>query len=178
MNESLSALVDAELEAGEQASMLQRVTEDPDLQAAWERYHVAGAILRKECVVTLSPGFSDRVLARLAEETGRPATGKDRHYVRLALAASVTAAAALFGLHMAVLGDHDHASPAQAAMMPLSTPQPFIQRAHFGQTVRWHSRLNKYLLEHPAGTPFQAATNHGYTHIATYNGELVLGGAP
>lgn len=178
MNESLSALVDAELEARERAGMLQKVTADPDLRAAWERYHMMGGILRQECVVMLSRDFSERVLAQLDDGVRPAETGRGRHFVRLALAASVTAAAALFGLHMAVMGDQGSTRPEQAVLGPLSTPQPFIQRAHFGQTVRWPSGPNNYLLEHPEGTPFQPPLNRSYTHIATYDGELIPGHAP
>ncbi|MDA8390050.1 MAG: sigma-E factor negative regulatory protein [Gammaproteobacteria bacterium] len=178
MNESLSALVDAELEAREQASMLQKVTGDPDLRAAWERYHVVSGILRRECVVVVSPGFSDRVLAQLDGGSRRTEMGRGRHFVRLALAASVTAAAALFGLHMAVMGDQSTGGPERVSLGALSTPQPFIQRAHFGQTVRWPGGANNYLLEHPAGTPFQPPLNRSYTHIATYDAQLIPGSAP
>ena len=180
MNESLSALVDAELDTREQARMLQQVAGQSELRAAWERYHLVSGILKQDCVVAVSPGFSDRVLEALAAEDAPAGVPRGRHFVRLALAASVTAVAALFGLHLAVTGDPMQAGSAQqeAVAAPLPAPQPFIQRAHFGQTVRWAKGPNSYLLEHPAGNTAGSRANPTDMHIATYDGGLMPAPAP
>lgn len=178
MNETLSALMDAELKTGEQARILDAVAGDTDLQAAWERYHVVRAVLRQDWERPLATGFSARVLAAVAAEPVVPAIGtprarpstRVRQYARLALAASVTAVAALFGLHMAVIGETaSHGTLKASLAAPLPAPQPYIQRAHW-QGRRWHSRLNAYLLEHSAVAPFAGVNGFSYIRLAAYGG--------
>ncbi|MHB1565262.1 MAG: sigma-E factor negative regulatory protein [Acidiferrobacter sp.] len=179
MNETLSALMDAELKRKEQARVLDEVAGDTDLQAAWQRYHVVRAVLRQDWQQPLSAGFSERVLRAVAAEPGARAhdqqtartRGQVRQYARLALAASVTAVAALFGLHMAVIGETTatHGPLKTVLVAALPTPQPYIQRAHW-QGRPWHSRLNTYLLEHSAGAPFVGVHGLPYIRLAAYGG--------
>ena len=48
LHESLSAAIDGEAEELELRRVLNAVTEDPELQAKWERLHALGSLLRRE----------------------------------------------------------------------------------------------------------------------------------
>jgi len=182
MNETLSALMDAELKAKERERMLDVVMEDVDLQSTWGRYHVARAILRKEWSGDLSADFSTHVLAALASSPeARVIRGerlwwgafKGRQVAQFALAASLTAVAALFGLRMTAVGEPASIMPVPslktAMVAPLSVPQRYIERAHW-QGPRWRDRLNAFLLEHSAVAPLAGMNGLSYVRLAAYNG--------
>jgi len=64
MKEKLSALIDGELEGEGLHAHLGRLRTDPELQKAWDTYHLIGDALRGQ----ISPAIADRVVARLREE--------------------------------------------------------------------------------------------------------------
>jgi len=74
LREHISALMDGELPDADQELALAALQE-PDGQAAWELYHLAGDTLRTAVVPALSPDFRKRLAARLADEPAplRPA---------------------------------------------------------------------------------------------------------
>lgn len=188
MNETLSALMDAELHAREREKLLDRMVGDDELRAVWGRYHVTQAVLRGEWEGGLKSDLSGRVLAAVAEpswDQGSRLTQvlprrrgyggfKGRPAARFALAASLTAGAALFGLHMAVVGRSMPAgatAPAlkTALVAPLALPRRYIERAHW-QGPRWRDRLNAFLLEHSAVAPLAGMNGLSYVRLAAYNG--------
>ena len=181
MNETLSALVDAELKAKERERVLDAVLQDVEMRAAWGRYHIARAVLRKEWEGGLGTRLSARIVAAIAEEPGIPALPavgllkvKGRSGVRqalgFALAASLTAVVALFGLHMVATGEPVAGTPLKTALTaPLTLPHRYIERAHW-QGARWRNRLNAFLLEHAAVAPLAGMNGLSYVHLAAYNG--------
>jgi len=180
MKETLSALVDAELKKKERGKALDRVVEDAELRAVWGRYHVTRAILRKEWDGDLGAHFSAQVMAAIANEPRREGAAlprlikggvRGRQAIRFALAASLTAAAALFGLRMTVVGERAPVeAPFKTALVaPLMVPQPYIERAHW-QDPRWRNRLDAFLLEHAAVAPLAGMNGLSYVHLAAYNG--------
>lgn len=70
--EFISALSDGELPDSDQ-ELAFAALDSPDGRQAWERYHRIGDVLRAEATPDLSPGFSERLAARLAAE---PLPGK------------------------------------------------------------------------------------------------------
>ena len=187
MKETLSALVDTELKAKEREKVLDMVIDDVEMRAAWGRYHVMRAVLRKEWNGELKGGFSAQVLAALESEPDCGQTpllrvvkagSRGRQMVRFALAASFTAVAALFGLRMAVLTDHAPALPLKTALTaPLLLPHSYIERAHW-QGSRWRNRLNAFLLEHAAVAPLAGMNGLSYVRLAAYNGPRASNNAP
>ncbi len=182
MKETLSALMDAELKARDCEKLLAAASEDGDLRAAWGRYHITRAVLRGEWDGRLHVDLSARVLAILADAPAQAAgptfwgpLGRPRRQeiARFALAASLTAVAALFGLHMVVVGDHLQGTPPVAMKTALATPlraaPRYIERAHW-QGPRWRQRLNTFLLEHSAAAPLAGINGLTYVHLAAYNG--------
>jgi sigma-E factor negative regulatory protein RseA len=70
--EFISALSDDELPPIDQ-ELAMAALDGPDGQQAWALYHRIGDVLRAEATPDLSPGFSERLAARLAAE---PLPGK------------------------------------------------------------------------------------------------------
>jgi sigma-E factor negative regulatory protein RseA len=70
--EHISALIDGGIRAADQELALLAL-DTPDGEQAWALYHRIGDILRAEAAPDLSPGFSERLAARLAAE---PLPGK------------------------------------------------------------------------------------------------------
>ena len=187
MRETLSALMDSGLGAKERERALDAVMEDRELQAIWGRYHMTRAILRGEWDGDPRMDLSARVLAALAEgETpsapptfwGPLGRQRGRQAARFALAASLTAAAALFALRMAVVGAPSPGSPSgsmkTALAAPLPVPPRYVERAHWAGP-RWRGRLNAFLLEHSAVAPLAGMNGLSYVHLAAYNGPPARG---
>ena len=65
--EFISALSDDELPEIDQ-ELAMAALDGPEGQQAWELYHRIGDVLRAEATPDLSPGFSERLAARLAAE--------------------------------------------------------------------------------------------------------------
>lgn len=93
MKEKLSALIDGELEGNGLHTHLGRLRTDPELQRAWDTYHLIGDALRGQ----ISPAISDRVVARLREEptvlVPRPQKSPSRRLGWYAMAAAASIAA-------------------------------------------------------------------------------------
>jgi sigma-E factor negative regulatory protein RseA len=67
--EFISALSDGELPRID-LELAVAALDSPEGREAWERYHHIGDILRAEPTPDLSPGFAERLAARLAAEPG------------------------------------------------------------------------------------------------------------
>ena len=101
MREEISALLDGEGDDLERERALRALGTDPGLRAAWERYHLTSAAIRRELEMMVSPGLADRIQERLHHET-QDNTGRHSLSPRilkltagLAIAASVAAVAIL-----------------------------------------------------------------------------------
>ena len=86
-DEKLSSLMDGELSDREVDELLERVSADAQLRAAWSRQHLASTTLHESTALAhVDAGFADRVMSALdaheTDETGVP--GKARKIVPLA----------------------------------------------------------------------------------------------
>ncbi|MEO9383469.1 sigma-E factor negative regulatory protein [Chromobacterium phragmitis] len=97
MKESISALMDGELDGSGADKAISAIAGDKDLDAAWEQYHLIGDAMRANRLVSLD--VRSKVAARLADE---PTVLAPRRWMRprkartagaVALAASVSFAA-------------------------------------------------------------------------------------
>lgn len=66
--ESISALMDSQVSELELQRILKATSEDAELKAVWNRYHLAGAVLKKDLTHMASPDFASRVSAAIAAE--------------------------------------------------------------------------------------------------------------
>ncbi len=172
-NEKLSALMDNELDELETRRLLAALGADAGARAAWGRYHLIRAALRREAVP--AGDVAGAVAARIAT---LPAPGSRRAWARhagqLALAASV-AAVVLVGARWWLGG----ASSPAPAVAQREAPVEYLR----AQT-RWdtneravESALNGYLVEHNEFAPAAGVSGMlpyvrvvGYDSIATAAG--------
>lgn len=67
--EQISALADGELDPGQAKRLLERLHQDGELRAAWDRYHAIGDAIRSEAMAApMRPDFATRMAARLDAE--------------------------------------------------------------------------------------------------------------
>ncbi len=66
LRESLSALLDGELNATESAFLIKRMAHDAGLHAQWQRFQGIGEVLRGQAQILENDHFSARVLSRIA----------------------------------------------------------------------------------------------------------------
>ncbi|MEN8176866.1 MAG: RseA family anti-sigma factor [Pseudomonadota bacterium] len=131
--ETLSALLDGELDADACTRMVDRLLEDTSLQQTWERFHLVGDGMRGG-METVELDLAQRVSTRLAEEPtvlAPHALKKHRHaaghhparfLAGMALAAGVSAVAVLGVMRWDGLGPDDGgAVVATAPVAPAAT---------------------------------------------------------
>ena len=162
--ESVSALMDGEVDSGEAAREIARVKQDAARRDAWDTYHAIGDALRGEHALPadLSPGFSRRLSERLASEptvmAPRLRLPKTIQTFALSAAASVAAVAvvgwvALNTLYPAVapttLAQAPAASATKAAAVALQSPQ--IEPVAVAS-----EHVQQYLLAHQGISPSTA----------------------
>jgi len=96
MKEKLSALIDGELQGDSLHAHLGRLRADPELQRAWDTYHLIGDALRGQ----VSPEIAARVIVRLRDEptvlAPRPVKSPSRRLGWYAMSAAASIAAVAF----------------------------------------------------------------------------------
>jgi len=95
--QQLSALIDGELAPDEAAFLMRRLQHDQELAGCWERWQLAGAVLRGQAGERVADGFSTRVMAAIASEAA-PRVVRPRRWLHWgggAIAASVALVALL-----------------------------------------------------------------------------------
>ena len=155
MNEKMSALLDDELSAHERDRLLQELGQDPMLRAAWGRYHLIRAALRKDIEVVVNSDLAARVVRRIENDPAplaRPLIRLPmRHFTKLAaglaIAASV-AAVAVVSFKSTLLPDTTHV-PVVATAAVDSTSKSQTQIAKAAQD----SSLNALLVKHNEFSP-------------------------
>jgi len=156
MKQKLSAFIDAETDELEERRVLNALTEDEELRATWERYHLARAAIQEELDDVLAPGLADRVMQQLQHAPAVAPPGRLRRIApetvfkalgAAAIAASV-AVIAIVGLQ--TLNEPTGHSAAHVAINDLSQGE-YIRAG----ATRWDTRqpevesaLNVYLVEH------------------------------
>jgi sigma-E factor negative regulatory protein RseA len=161
--EHLSALVDGEIEESLLRPTISALESNPELTAAWERYHMIGQAIRGESVRSDFSEIAGNVRARIAAEpvpigsahARRPGRSRLGPFVGAALAAS---AAFLAVFAVPQLFDPRPASPTPAVAVAVSDPSRQFGLASPGQ--RWHldrptlqSKLDRFLVNHQAYSP-------------------------
>lgn len=69
IDERFSALLDGELAHAEAAELLQRMTHEPALRAAWTRQHRAHALLRGQACAGLGESLAQRIRKQIQQES-------------------------------------------------------------------------------------------------------------
>ncbi|HJU49858.1 MAG TPA: sigma-E factor negative regulatory protein [Pseudogulbenkiania sp.] len=137
MKESLSALVDNELDGPEASKVISAASTDESLKETWDEYHLIGDAMRASGLNSIN--VRQRVAARLAEE---PTVLAPRRWLRegrvrtagaVALAASMSFAAVVAWQQLAVNGSSvsmvaaDKGVPVQVAQQVQSANGPMAR---------------------------------------------------
>jgi len=172
MSETLSALIDNELDELEQRRILKQLDEDSRLRETWSRYHVIGLVMRGG-EVTQGPDFAVRVSRQLGDESGAN-PGKDAtaspapawlgSASNLAWAASLAAVLLVGGVVLSMQGQ----SPLQPVNGGGDDRLVFVDEGTRWEGVdpRSEDTLNALLIEHGEFT--SASGMNGLTAYAKF----------
>ena len=156
--DSISALMDGELEDREVLREIARMKTDAQTRERWDAFHLIGDALRDEPL--LSSGFNESFAKRLAAEPTVLAPRRTAHVPRritayaLSAAASLSAAALVAWVALAPTGSE---APGQmAAGRGISNIQPVVAQNQPLQSEPSDGRMNEYLLAHESFSPSTA----------------------
>ena len=88
LSESLSALVDGELNTTESAFLIKRMAHDAELNTQWQRFQGIGEVLRGHAQILDSDSFSARVLSKIADAQADSANAAQKAAIQQAAAAT------------------------------------------------------------------------------------------
>jgi sigma-E factor negative regulatory protein RseA len=147
MKDTISALMDGELDDGSAGRAIDALARDGEARDAWRTYHLISDALGKSRM--LSGGFSERVAAELARQPtvlapGRPRSAEPRRWV--AMAAGVAAVSLVAWLGFAP----QQIAVAPVAQLPKALPS---QETKPAVVVPLPSGTNDYLLAHQGFSP-------------------------
>jgi sigma-E factor negative regulatory protein RseA len=156
MNERISQLMDGELEGSDAERTLFALREESDGRQAWRTYHLIGDALRDHRV--LSAGFSDRVVAGLAQEPTvlAPARAAPAHSWRRHLmpAAAGVAAAGFVGAVAFMMPMQEPSVTTPIAQAPQIKPTPAAKVTEpTPPPVPLPAATDDYLLAHQGYSP-------------------------
>lgn len=170
----LSTLIDGELDAVEMKDALGALTGDPELRAAWDRYHLIGDALRGERLSRGTLSVAQRVSKRLDKESVIPLTHRrtmiSRNWLGPVAGSALAASVALVAL---VVGP-DIRNEADSVPSPLAEKAPSEPTLYVDRTgTYWslmrpevESKLNSFLVNHQEYAP--AAGMKGLLPYATF----------
>ncbi|MEJ2325787.1 MAG: sigma-E factor negative regulatory protein [Chromatiaceae bacterium] len=168
----VSALVDGELDSMAVHTTLAALAASPDLQAAWERYHLIGNALRGDAIHPEFRQIADRLRARIANEpvplapaAARRGGGPSRigTFLGAALAASAAFLAVFAVPQLFDAGPAVSTARTSAPFVVLKSTPPHLLTERFevqtsGQ--RWHvsqpaleNKLDRFLVNHQEYSP-------------------------
>lgn len=165
IDEQISAWVDGELPADQQALLLARLERDPGLRARWDHYHLIADALHCRLPEQIAPNLADRVMAALDAE---PAARSGRHlrWLRPLGGAAIAAGVALAAVLVAQRLDTPSTGAPQATLAAAPAADQFRRVAG----TRWQGldqglaeRLNPYLVNHS-----EYAVRAGFAPIAPH----------
>lgn len=144
--ESLSALVDNQASELELQRILKASQTDPEVNATWSRYQVAGAVIRGDMPAFQMNDFAARISAAIeAEEvhtgasvsTTAPAKKPNwlQNMARLAVAASVAGGVILFSQNYSGVADSSVQVANATVEAPAVTPAVSIPSGYHGQAL-------------------------------------------
>jgi sigma-E factor negative regulatory protein RseA len=173
MRQEISALLDDELEQTDADRAIDAMRRDGELQETWELYHVIGDAMRQSH--GHSPGFSRRVMAKLAQEpvVFLPSAQPKRTTYRVAmpLAAAVMGMAAVGWVALSL---NPSPQPVDVAVKSRTTAETAAAQTQL--VAKPSGVLKEYLVAHQAHAP-----NGGIQGVAPYVrtvSEIRQGGKP
>lgn len=151
MRQALSALMDDELDASEQARVVAAVGRDRELRQAWDSYHLIGDALRR--ATALDAGLTQQVMASLEREPAllvSPLRARPAVRAALALAATVAGVAVVAWLALPTLVPE--AAPLKAQVAAKGAAQGAAATAAAAGAGAG-SRMQEYMVAHQSYSP-------------------------
>jgi sigma-E factor negative regulatory protein RseA len=189
INEQVSALMDGELDKSHQSLLIKRLSQDPELQRQWERFHLISDVLKNNTPFCIGKGFTEGISKAIEAEPEMDVVQTQAGHVShlkkkvagFAVAASVAVLGILGGQH--VIFQEDLVSPQIAQTDTLNQPtvvaggitQPTLvsltgSSNHTGKQLTINDPyLNEYLINHHVHA--EGASVHGllpYARIVGY----------
>jgi len=171
LREGLSALIDGETGEREAARLLDQITRDAELKAAWERYHFVSDVLRNDLPRVFGEDLVERVRRSIETEPvmfrrrQRPAAVL-KPVAGFALAASIAV--------VAVFGFRGMVGPSGGGDEPVALAGDAPEQTQLAG-MRWdvdlpgvEDRLNTYLVNHNEHT---ARGMLPYARLVAYNAD-------
>ena len=158
--ESISALIDGELEEHEARREVGRLKDDAALRERWDYFHLIGDTLRGERPLSLSAGFTGVFAAQLAQEPTVLAPRRSTPKVPRATTYALSAAASLSAVALVAwvalapttpVGPQAGIAPGVKALAPVS-----MEAGSQLASVPSEGRMNEYLLAHQGFSPSTA----------------------
>lgn len=181
--ETLSALVDGELDGAGRETAINLLLKDSAARQRWQRHHLISDALRRNLPHAIDKDFSSRIMRALQDEPTilaprrRTTGGFGRRIAGLAVAASV---AAMGVLGVQFMYQHDALAPPQdqiaqlpanksgTGMASTGAVQLVEQKAPLRLDPRVQQNLAKYLLDHNRQTARSVQGVVPYARIVTY----------
>lgn len=151
--EHLSCLMDGELDRNARQFLLRRMSGDPEMKAAWSRFHTVRACLHRELVVI--EDLTSRVAAALEGESTPGSNGRMAAWFKPVAGAAIAASVALVaivGINANLL--ERHAEPADQpgfVSQPSSLDQPLasaVPVSYSEDRSAERQRINAHVLRH------------------------------
>lgn len=162
----ISMLMDADLDGRDNPRLVDKLEEDAELKATWERYHLIGDVMRSPGCPVAGRDFAAKISALVAEEpsvlspralkrgrAARPAV------VNWALAASLALAAVLVGKSV-----NEHSAVFQSASVGPSANVQLAAQAPEPAENQAESQFNDYLVMH-SETAYMAGSAGMLPHV-------------
>lgn len=150
--ESISALMDGELDERDAVREVARLKGDESLRERWDEFHLIGDALRGEPLLT--PRFGERFSQRLSEEptvlSPRRMAPRTRRVATYALSAAASVSAAALVAWVAVAPSAPLGPELASVPVPAKAAVELV-----AQPVR-DGRMNEYLLAHEGFSPSTA----------------------
>ncbi len=160
--QSVSTLMDGELDATEAARAIAKLKSDAASCETWDTYHMIGDAMRGASPISGRRGFSRRLSDRLAQEPTvlAPRTTPSAFAVRrlqtyaLSAAASVAAVAVVGWIALSTLSPN--VSPGAISKAPLVQPQDEAALLAAAKPATAPEHVHEYLLAHQGISPTTA----------------------
>ena len=157
MKDSISALMDGELDQRAAAQVMDALAKDGEATEAWRIYHLISDTLGESRM--LSAGFTERVAARLAQEPTVLAPNRlrgdppPRRWVAMAAGVAAVALVGWLGFAPQQTAVQTAVAPAAHGPVPLTQAPAAASPDNRAQSVPLPSGANDYLLAHQGYSP-------------------------
>ncbi|MFP5348594.1 MAG: sigma-E factor negative regulatory protein [Gammaproteobacteria bacterium] len=170
MNEKISALMDAELDALDERRTLDALARDAELRHTWDRYHLARAAIARQLDYVAPAQLAEKVYARLQDPALTIARSRFAGY---RLAGGLAVAASVAALAVVALPWFQRSDTPSAPTLAVSTFTPteaVLASASEAPAQESEGRLSAYLVGH---NEFMPTAGMGgmlpYVRVVTYD---------